>query len=109
MVSPSVPNQKAAGGVLTAKQATRRPRHRPGARSARLGDVPPFYRRPTWNGRTDHVTPQLAAKPPHGPVAASGPAPRQATRLVASRAPSAQPRSPGRPPHAQLLVATGLP
>src|SRR5262249_16751409 len=25
-------------------------RHRPGARSARRGDVPPFYRRPTWKG-----------------------------------------------------------
>src|SRR5438270_4213068 len=59
--------RKAAGGVFTAKQA---PAGRRGtdfksvlhgnapAVGLRAGnDVPPFYRRPTWKGRTDHVIP----------------------------------------------------
>ena len=53
-------------------------------------------------GRTDHVIPQLAAEPPIRPGAGPGPTPSPATGLASSRDASAKPRSPGRPPHAQL-------
>src|SRR5262245_32654633 len=48
--------QEAAGAVLTAKQAPRRPgtAPAPGLRAGR--DVPPFYRRPTLTGRTGTVS-----------------------------------------------------
>src|SRR5438270_8996235 len=93
---------KAAGGALTAKQAPRRPGTAP-ALGLRAGEMsPPFYRRPTWKGRTNHVIPQLAAGPPIRPGAGLGPTPAPATRLEASRVASAKPRSPGRPSHTQL-------
>src|SRR5262245_52021880 len=50
-------------------------------------------------GEPTHVTPQLAAKTPLHPGAAPGPTPSRATELHDA---SATPRSPGRPPHAQL-------
>ena len=70
---------------------------------------PPFYRRPTWKGRTNHVIPQLAAEPPIRPGAGPGPTPSPATGLAASRDASAQPRSPGRPLPAQLQPGRELP
>src|SRR5947199_1729257 len=77
-------------------------RHRPGARSARLGDVPPFYRRPTGKGRTNHVTPQLAAEPAIRLGAGPEQGQTRATGLASSRDATAKPRSPGRPHRAEL-------
>ena len=79
---------KAAGGVLTAKQAPRRPGTAP-ALGLRRDDVPPFYRRPTGKGRTNHVIPQLAAEPPLRPGTGPGPTPSRAAGLAASRDASA--------------------
>ena len=52
---------------------------------------------------------QLAAEPPLRPRTAPGPTPSRATGLASSRDASAQPRSPGRPPHAQLQPGHELP
>ena len=72
-MSPSVTEQQAAGGVLTAKQAPRRPgtAPAPGRRAWEMSSR--FYRRPTGRGRTNHVIPQLAAQPPIHPGAEPGP------------------------------------
>ena len=53
-------NARAAGGVLTAKQAPRRPGTAPALGLRAGSDVAPFYRRPPER-ENDHVIPQLAA------------------------------------------------
>src|SRR5882724_5097301 len=55
--------KKAAGEVLTAKQAPHRPGTAPALGLRAGNDVSPLYRRPTWKGRTYHVIHQLAAHP----------------------------------------------
>src|SRR5262249_54024086 len=86
IASPSVKDQQAAGGSSPPCKPPPA-RHRPGARSARLGDVRPFYRRPTSNGRTNHVTPQLAAEPASPPGSGVPPSTRSTSRRQASPQP----------------------
>ena len=80
--------REAAGGVLTAKQAPRRPgtAPAPGLRAWEMSS--PFYRRPTGKGRTNHVIPQLAATPPIRPGA--GRKPSRAAGLASGRDASAK-------------------
>src|SRR4029077_12237593 len=47
--------RKAAGGVLTAKQAPHRPGTAPALGLRAGNDVLSFYRRPTWKRRLSHV------------------------------------------------------
>src|SRR5207253_2765582 len=97
---PSVTDQKAAGEVLTAKQAPHRPGTAPALGLRAGNDVASFYRRPIWKRRTYHVIQQLAAEPPIRPRTEPGPTQSPAT-VASGRDASAKPRSPGRPLRAE--------
>src|SRR5438034_656478 len=63
MPDPDLAQEKAAGEVLTAKQAPHRPGTAPALGLRAGNDVSPLYRRPTWKRRLYHVIHQLAAQP----------------------------------------------